>query len=178
MLKTSIVVNGKVRLLLTVGLLTGAIYVWGIGFEQHNRHLSLLTERLAQPLAVASKPGSPSAVAPAMPATLNLAFWQAQQADPSGAYSIADNGSGLTARNPAQTINSRFSGQGVEINGWQMRLAGIGWEGQTISPVGEVAPAVEGQRIEYRRMGGLTEWYINGPLGLEQGFTLSQNLTE
>ena len=26
-------------------------------------------------------------------------------------------------------------------------------------------------RIEYRR-GALTEWYVNGPLGLEQGFTL------
>src|SRR6185436_9419192 len=26
-------------------------------------------------------------------------------------------------------------------------------------------------RVEYRR-GGLTEWYANGPLGLEQGFTL------
>jgi hypothetical protein len=32
---------------------------------------------------------------------------------------------------------------------------------------------VEGNRVSYRR-GGLTEWYLNGPLGLEQGFTLER----
>ena len=28
-------------------------------------------------------------------------------------------------------------------------------------------------RVEYRRPGGVVEWYINGPLGLEQGFDLA-----
>ncbi len=32
----------------------------------------------------------------------------------------------------------------------------------------------EANRLEYRRE-GLTEWYLNGPLGLEQGFTLAQS---
>jgi hypothetical protein len=36
-----------------------------------------------------------------------------------------------------------------------------------------VAPQAEANRVEYRR-GGLTEWYLNGPLGLEQGFTLAR----
>ena len=33
-------------------------------------------------------------------------------------------------------------------------------------------PHIAGNRIEYRR-DGLTEWYVNGPLGLEQGFTMT-----
>ena len=32
--------------------------------------------------------------------------------------------------------------------------------------------SIAGARVEYRR-DGLTEWYINGPRGLEQGFTLA-----
>ncbi len=35
-----------------------------------------------------------------------------------------------------------------------------------------VAPVMTGQRVEYRR-GDVTEWYLNGPLGVEQGFTLA-----
>ena len=33
-------------------------------------------------------------------------------------------------------------------------------------------PTATKNRVEYRR-GALTEWYVNGPLGLEQGFTLA-----
>ncbi len=35
-----------------------------------------------------------------------------------------------------------------------------------------VAPQAKANRVEYRR-DGITEWYENGPLGLEQGFTLA-----
>ena len=34
-------------------------------------------------------------------------------------------------------------------------------------------PRAEANRVEYRR-GEVTEWYVNGPLGLEQGFTLAR----
>jgi hypothetical protein len=34
-------------------------------------------------------------------------------------------------------------------------------------------PRAQGNRVVYRR-GALSEWYANGPLGLEQGFTLSR----
>jgi hypothetical protein len=36
-----------------------------------------------------------------------------------------------------------------------------------------VALRASGNRVEYLR-GPLTEWYVNGPLGLEQGFTLTE----
>jgi hypothetical protein len=35
------------------------------------------------------------------------------------------------------------------------------------------APVADGSRVVYRR-GALTTWYANGPLGLEQGFTLAK----
>jgi len=41
---------------------------------------------------------------------------------------------------------------------------------RTILPV---APSASRNRLEYRH-GPLTEWYINGPAGLEQGFTLDR----
>ena len=33
----------------------------------------------------------------------------------------------------------------------------------------------EGNRIEFRRQGGLVEWYVNDPKGLEQGFTVPES---
>jgi len=35
-----------------------------------------------------------------------------------------------------------------------------------------VAPQASLNRVEYRH-GALTEWYVNGPMGLEQGFTIT-----
>ncbi|MDP2989671.1 MAG: hypothetical protein Q8O57_03795, partial [Kiritimatiellota bacterium] len=39
-------------------------------------------------------------------------------------------------------------------------------------PSSAVRPFVSANRVEYRR-GALTEWYVNGPLGLQQGFTVT-----
>jgi hypothetical protein len=51
-------------------------------------------------------------------------------------------------------------------------LRGYGYSG-TLRGAGAVTPDASGNRVEYHR-GALTEWYVNGPLGLEQGFTLAQ----
>ena len=45
--------------------------------------------------------------------------------------------------------------------------------GSRLSPVVPARPQATRNRIEYRR-GALNEWYVNGPLGLEQGFTLAR----
>ena len=42
-----------------------------------------------------------------------------------------------------------------------------------VSPVAPVEPQTRRNRAEYVRP-TVTEWYVNGPLGLEQGFTLAQ----
>ncbi|MBI4516452.1 MAG: FG-GAP repeat protein [Deltaproteobacteria bacterium] len=53
---------------------------------------------------------------------------------------------------------------------WGLRLSGYGY-GEELSSVGTAGPVADRNRVEYRR-GALTEWYVNGPQGLEQGFTL------
>lgn len=47
-------------------------------------------------------------------------------------------------------------------------LVGFGYA-SAMSPVPSVAPRVLGSQVEYRH-GALTEWWANGPLGLEQAF--------
>jgi hypothetical protein len=165
-----------------MGALVAALYVWAFGFKERAAHFDFMAERQAQTSAVQSQTTKtpdqlPKSVAPEqMPSGLYPAFLQAQQSGPSADYAIAATGNGLEAKNPANGFNSRFTAGGVEFDGWQMRLSGLGWAGQTPALVNETAPVVKDNRVEYHRMGGLTEWYLNGPLGLEQGFTLAQPL--
>jgi hypothetical protein len=51
-------------------------------------------------------------------------------------------------------------------------MRGYGY-GNAIRPVTQSVPQANANRIEYRH-GTLTEWHLNGPLGLEQGFTISK----
>lgn len=53
-----------------------------------------------------------------------------------------------------------------------MAFAGIGYGAQLARP-GYAAPTAALNTVSYRRA-GVTEWYRNGPAGLEQGFTLQQ----
>jgi hypothetical protein len=93
--------------------------------------------------------------------------------DPS--YRAAAAGSGLIVRNPRQRVSAQFSASGVTIRSGAvvvgMRLQRYGY-GSALGTVAAVAPAAAGNRVLYRR-GPVSEWYTNGPLGLEQGFTLT-----
>jgi hypothetical protein len=100
---------------------------------------------------------------------------QALGAD-SVAYRIAGEGGVLRASNPAQRLDTRFSSAGVSLASGaahlSMRLLSIG-DGATLIPVGRSAPTAAANRVTYAH-GSLSEWYANGPLGLEQGFTLAR----
>lgn len=69
----------------------------------------------------------------------------------------------------------RFSTSGVAITSGaeheSLQLRGYGY-GQTVRPAAPVAPQASRNRVEYKRP-NLTEWYVNGPLGVEQGFSLN-----
>ena len=82
---------------------------------------------------------------------------------------------GYRVDNPSQRLNASFLPAGVAIKigdvRWQLALNAYGY-GSDLSAVPIVAPQAESNRVEYRR-GPLTEWYVNGPLGLQQGFTLT-----
>jgi hypothetical protein len=66
-------------------------------------------------------------------------------------------------------VKLRFQNANLDLTfeGW-----GYGKAGVRDDPAA-VAPLADANRVEYRR-GALTEWYVNGPLGIEQGFTISQ----
>jgi hypothetical protein len=52
------------------------------------------------------------------------------------------------------------------------RLAGLGY-GSSLGAVAAVTPRADANRVSYAHP-GIDEWFANGPLGLEQGFTLAR----
>lgn len=76
---------------------------------------------------------------------------------------------------PARALRAEFSSRRVNFQVgahiWRMSFIGYGYRDK-IQRLGSVPPDVEANRVEYHR-GMLTEWYVNGPLGVEQGFTLT-----
>ena len=52
------------------------------------------------------------------------------------------------------------------------KIAGQAAAGATGAGAAGETPSVSANRATYRR-GTLSEWYLNGPLGLEQGFTVA-----
>jgi hypothetical protein len=93
-------------------------------------------------------------------------------ADP--AYRASAAQGGLQTVSPAQRLRGRFSSSGVLLSTGAARLGlsvrGLGY-GIAVTPVAAVSPRAAGNRVTYAHP-GLTEWYRNGPLGLEQGFTV------
>jgi hypothetical protein len=91
-------------------------------------------------------------------------------------YFVKAAGFGIEATNPAQKLTTGFTSEAVELRmgsaRWVLALYGYG-HGNALTMVEPVAPSASANRVEYRR-GPLTEWYVNGPVGLEQGFTLNE----
>ncbi len=91
-------------------------------------------------------------------------------------YQARASRGGIEADNARQKLVSNFTSQGVEVRSghqrWRIALRGYGY-GDTLKAVQTASPRVHFNRVEYQR-GALTEWYVNGPLGLEQGITLQK----
>jgi uncharacterized protein (DUF2345 family) len=97
----------------------------------------------------------------------------------SQAYQAHSSKIEITAVNSAQDLSTRFTSRGIEVKSgnarWSLAFLGYG-HGQTLQAAQPAAPVANSNRVEYRR-GTLTEWYVNGPAGLEQGFTITQRST-
>ena len=82
---------------------------------------------------------------------------------------------GLTATNAEQHLRAVFSSQGVTVVSGRLRL-GIALDGygyaSELGAVRAVVPVVRANRALYAH-GALSEWWANGPAGLEQGFTVT-----
>lgn len=101
----------------------------------------------------------------------------AVQADASVKYAIRSSEESLLADNPAHQFNIRFMLDGTYFTPysgewiWEMHLLGYGGARDAIERLPQIAPTASDNRVEYRYP-ALTEWYLNGPLGLEQCFTI------
>lgn len=91
-------------------------------------------------------------------------------------YYARGTGDSFEAANPSQGLATHFDSAGVEVRSgnlrWKLAFDGYGY-GDTLHAAIVTSPHAAFNRIEYQR-GSVTEWYVNGPAGVEQGFTLSQ----
>ncbi len=89
------------------------------------------------------------------------------QVSPLGAETYA-------ARNARQDLSARFSRSGVIVSSQGLRaslkLRSVAYD-DSVRPIAPARPSANGNRVTYERA-GISEWYANGPLGLEQGFTV------
>jgi Divergent InlB B-repeat domain/FG-GAP repeat len=92
------------------------------------------------------------------------------------AYGLSASEGGFAAASPAQHLNLRFGRSGVSLTSGathlRLSLRAVGY-GSSLSALGEVTPLLKANRVLYEHA-GLSEWYANGPLGLEQGFTIAR----
>ncbi len=92
------------------------------------------------------------------------------------AYWVRHSPGGLLARSPEQRLTASFAHGGVSVTSgaswFGLRLAAVGF-GTSLHTIAAAVPRAHGSRVTYIRP-GLTEWYANGPFGLEQGFTVAR----
>ena len=79
--------------------------------------------------------------------------------------------------NPVHSLDAKLSPGGVSISStetddwtWSLKFDGYG-RGASLDHVANPSLTADGGRVEYHYSNGVTEWYVNGPLGLQQGFT-------
>jgi hypothetical protein len=89
-------------------------------------------------------------------------------------YLVTAAPGGFEALSATQRLRSRFRASGVELSSGAgtlgMSLDGIGY-GRSLGAVAPVVPSARANRVVYAHP-QVSEWYANGPLGVEQGFTL------
>ena len=92
-------------------------------------------------------------------------------------YSLKDSGHGtFSGANDAQRLSMEFDAHEARLKhpdgSVGFHLAGYGY-GDMLKKPESPKLSGDGTRLEYRR-GDITEWYVNGKQGLEQGFTLAK----
>ncbi len=91
-------------------------------------------------------------------------------------YRVLARAGRLVAVSKGRRLRASFGRGGVSVRSGGsylgLRLAGLGY-GSALAPVAAVAPRAHANRVTYPHP-GVDEWFANGPLGLEQGFTLSR----
>jgi len=107
-----------------------------------------------------------------------------RRAGPAYRFAVATARAGARAVNPAQRLSAGVADGALWVRsigdepGWslELRWTGVG-RGEEIRrvepPLGDVE--IVANRVTYLRPDGSEEWYLNGPLGIEQGFVLAES---
>ncbi len=135
--------------------------------------IAALTQRASE----TRKTRAPAAAAPhparAIPAGAQAVASETIGRDDPIFWALRD-GRELRAQNRAQRFSSRFTPAGAIVSTASahvsLTLREYGRAG-ALRTVSSTVPTARANRIVYAH-GALKEWYVNGPLGLEQGFTL------
>jgi len=93
-------------------------------------------------------------------------------------FAVTRSGASLLAR--SSEVSATFDRSGATVRGRSgtsllLGLTAIGRSG-SLSTIGSVSPVSKANVVSYRHT-GIDEWYANGPLGLEQGFTVQRRMT-
>ena len=149
---------------LTLALLAGAVAAAGASLAEGPVHARR-----------ASAPAPMTHVR--LPAGASLAVSRGLGADLAGYRLVGRASGGFLARNPQQGLTASFGARGATVSTRggahaSIALQAIGSSGVALRPVAAAQPLARSNRVEYRR-GAATEWFANGPAGVEQGFTLA-----
>ena len=111
-----------------------------------------------------------------VPATARAQVSTALGAD-EPAFAAKRAGDSVRTVSGPQGLSANFDATGVQLASRgiavSLSLRGIG-VGNSLRALTRVNPAAHANRVSYARGGALTEWYVNGPAGVEQGFTLTR----
>src|SRR5262249_36734028 len=92
-------------------------------------------------------------------------------------YAASPTGNAFTLSNPAQQLHALLTPAEALLSSgsdtWSMALAQVG-HGDITEAVGVATVQAQQNRVTYA-YGALSQWFVNGPAGLEQGFTLYQD---
>ncbi len=92
------------------------------------------------------------------------------------AYQVHPASGGFASADDRRQLRSTFTASGVSVFAGsaelKLRLEGEGSD-TALRTVLPSSPHAHANRVAYAHT-GLSEWYVNGPLGLEQGFTLQR----
>ena len=91
------------------------------------------------------------------------------------AYHAVSGAAGVALDNPVNGFTARVQSGALHVStgsdSWDMSLEGLGYSG-AMQPAGTAQTSANNNRVDCN-YGTIDEWYVNGPGGLEQGFTVA-----
>ena len=119
---------------------------------------------------------TPAATSQQLPLGLQYATSEALGAGDSSYAMSATGTGGYSLTNGANSYTAYVDAGGLHVSGggdsWSLDVVGVGY-GDTHTALAGATSTVAGNRVEYD-YGAISQWFVNGPMGLQQGFTLAQ----